>query len=716
MSKRAGYADVEIRILERQEQGYPVEITVDDAQEFPRGYLDPSFLPWHSEDDPERDGQRIFQWLFNDERLRAAWVEVRGAQPLRRVRLRIDAAAPELHALPWELLHEAHADQTPIALAASGSTPFSRYLAGTWQPGGPILKRPIRILVVIPEPKDFATYGLEAFDTEAEWRNLQESVSGLANEGVVELVRLGAPSGAGFSIRDREGNQVTVGVSTTPPATFSALEAALKQGYHILHFVGHGAFDPQTGTALIVMANEQNEVEFIRDADFSAMLARLLAATDQRQDDKLRLVYLDSCATATRDTGDAFRGFAPALVRTGVPAVVAMQDLIEVTSGQAFSGAFYRQLLQHGQVDLACNEARGALLTAQLPGAEIPVLFMRLRNGLLFGQRGQILSDQASSFWNTLLDNIANGECTPFLGPGLTADFLPTPAEIAEELALSNSYPFLDHRDLPSVAQFIGTTDLRRLLREVQRITADGFRRRLGLKPDGRVGRQRLTEVITAADWSQVCQQLVENEIHHQLADLRLPLYITTNQDNFMALALEARLGHPTRRILVDWRTARQQIGRPQYNLDPPASPDDPVVLHLFGSLGDDQELLSVVLTEDDHLDYLARIARDYEYLLPTDVTSALASTTLLFLGYHIDDLALKVILRGLLTNLDLERWGMLHVAVQVEADTAEDAKQNEVIRYFERYFSRSKIDVYWGSAHQFVSDLATRWQEYQHG
>jgi hypothetical protein len=465
------------------------------------------------------------------------------------------------------------------------------------------------------------------------------------------------------------------------------------------------------------MANERNEVELIRDTDFSAMLARLLAATDQRQDDKLRLVYLDSCATATRDTGDAFRGFAPALVRAGVPAVVAMQDLIEVRSGQAFSSAFYRQLLQHGQVDLACNEARGALLTARLPGAEIPVLFMRLRNGLLFGQRGQILSDQASSFWNTLLDNIANGECTPFLGPGLTADFLPTPAEIAEELALSNGYPFRDRRDLPSVAQFIGTTDTRRLLREVQRITADGFRRRLGLKVDGRAGRQRLTEVIAAAHWSQVCRQLVENEIHHQLAELRLPLYITTNQDNFMALALAARLGHSARRILVDWRSpARQQIGRPQYNLNPPASPDDPVVLHLFGSLGDDQELLSVVLTEDDHLDYLAHIARDYEYLLPTDVTSALASTTLLFLGYRIDDLALKVILRGLLTNLDLERWGMLHVAVQVEADTAEEAVQNEVIRYFERYFSRSKIDVYWGSAHQFVSDLATRWQEYHHG
>ncbi|HMN31098.1 MAG TPA: SIR2 family protein, partial [Caldilineaceae bacterium] len=413
----------------------------------------------------------------------------------------------------------------------------------------------------------------------------------------------------------------------------------------------------------------------------------------------------------------AFRGFAPTLVRVGLPAVIAMQNQIVVSSGQAFSHAFYRQLMQHGQVDLACNEARAALLTAKLPDAAIPVLFMRLRNGVLFGQRGQILGDQADSFWNTLPDNTANGECTPFWGPGAPPGLLPSPAEIAQALAQDNHYPFLDTDDLPRVAQFLGTSDMRRLLREVQRVSIQGFLRRHGLKADAQSSRQRLTEVIAAADWAATSRVLFENEVHQQLADLQLPLYITTNFDNLMALALEARLGHPVRRLVVDWRQPpRQEVSHPHFDLDEPATADAPVVLHLFGSLGPDKELLSVVLTEDDHLDYLARIARDYEYLLPTSVNSALASTTLLFLGYRLDDLALKVILRGLLTNLDLQRWGMLHVAVQVEAETAEDARQNEVIRYFERYFSRSKIDVYWGSTQQFVADLAARWQEYRNG
>jgi len=46
MSKNLSYADLEIRILEQQAEGYPVEITFKGEQEFPRGYLAPDLLPW----------------------------------------------------------------------------------------------------------------------------------------------------------------------------------------------------------------------------------------------------------------------------------------------------------------------------------------------------------------------------------------------------------------------------------------------------------------------------------------------------------------------------------------------------------------------------------------------------------------------------------------------------------------------------------------------
>lgn len=103
MSVESTYADLEIRLLERQEGGYPVEMTLDREQEFPRGMLSPDILPWVPGISSTEDGERLFEWLFADDRLVAAWSEVRGQCPQRRIRLRIDAAAPELHVIPWEL-------------------------------------------------------------------------------------------------------------------------------------------------------------------------------------------------------------------------------------------------------------------------------------------------------------------------------------------------------------------------------------------------------------------------------------------------------------------------------------------------------------------------------------------------------------------------------------------------------------------------------------
>src|SRR4051794_37133796 len=107
------YADLEIRILERRPEGYPVEITLNHEQEFPRGYLTASVVPWVASPDPAQDGERLFQLLFADERVRAAWAEIRGQTLLRRVRLRIDESAPELHAIPWELLREVGPNAQP---------------------------------------------------------------------------------------------------------------------------------------------------------------------------------------------------------------------------------------------------------------------------------------------------------------------------------------------------------------------------------------------------------------------------------------------------------------------------------------------------------------------------------------------------------------------------------------------------------------------------
>jgi formylglycine-generating enzyme required for sulfatase activity len=60
-----------------------------------------------------------------------------------------------------------------------------------------------------------------------------------------------------------------------------------------------------------------------------------------------------------------------------------MQDFVAVETARTYTGAFYRQLLQHGIIDLASNQARQAVKSEKLPGSSIPVLFMRLPDGQL---------------------------------------------------------------------------------------------------------------------------------------------------------------------------------------------------------------------------------------------------------------------------------------------------------------------------------------------
>jgi hypothetical protein len=190
-------------------------------------------------------------------------------------------------------------------------------------------------------------------------------------------------------------------------------------------------------------------------------------------------------------------------------------------------------------------------------------------------------------------------------------------------------------------------------------------------------------------------RKILESEVHHHLADLGLPLYMTTNFDNFMSLGLKAR-GRDPRRESVPWsQLLHKDPGRSTYDLNPPATPEEPVVLHLFGL---DDDPFSMVLTEDDYLDYLAVLSREFEYLLPVSVQARLASTTCfsrLQAGRSGPE--------GDLAAAQEPGPGATGccVAVQIEASIVDQAMHEEVI--FQAYFSQSHPCLL-GSAQQFVT------------
>ena len=353
--------DVEISVRPGRRH-YDVELTIDGGQVFAGGHLTKSVLEWLPSGDPVQDGRYLFESLLNDRPIRRGWDRAEGqaeqSGACRRIRLRIDPAAAELQQLPWELLHD-----DSVTLAASEATPFSRYIPVEKPWGAEIGHRPVRVLAAIANPRDIvARYDLPPLNVDLERYLLASSLAEI----------------------DAEQIQLTF---LKPPVTLERLSRMLLQGYDWLHFVGHGRTNLRQGRVDLLMEDAQGNTRAIADHLFAGMLAR--------QGVRPQFVVLATCQSASLSNGNrvaetlaretwAMAGLAPQLVRLGVPAVVAMRGRVMMHTAQLITRHLYQGLVTHGIVDLALNQARGVLATAQCPGLAAPILYMHLPNGALW--------------------------------------------------------------------------------------------------------------------------------------------------------------------------------------------------------------------------------------------------------------------------------------------------------------------------------------------
>jgi hypothetical protein len=713
MLSSTAHADLELRILGRMPPDpsgtslYRIELTLDHAQEY-SGLADLDDLaPWDAitNETKEEYGARLFDRLLPEGDLRDAWNRMSGQSPLRRIRLRIDPDLPALHMIQWELLRLP--DGVPGAdLAIRTATPFSRYLPQQSQPGTPILARPVRVLVAIANPDGLEkTFGVQPVDVAQEYTNLLTATAGITDDDNQPLVQ--------FDLLE-------------PPCTLDAIRDRLKQGYHVLHFVGHGLFRPADAgkpeQAALLMADpaRNNTASLVKDVDIATMLANHLADTTVGDENRLRLVFLESCGTAKRDASDAFRGLAPRLVQAGVAAVVAMQDVIEVKTAGPFAATFYRQLLRHGLVDLACNEARAAVQALKLRGAEVPVLFMRLRSGELLRVQGELRGDlPEATFWSRLIANINKDTCIPFLGPRINRGILPGPETIAREVAASNGYRLADRDNLARVAQFEAFKDPDAFRATYLDILKQSLCRTFG-RPASldrkALSKASLTRLIAEIGWDTMIARVEELRIYDQLAALEMPLYITSSVDSLLIEAIKHRLGAHAgnaRRIGPRWRNT--EAGDPNHPpLDPAPAGATPYVFHLngFDDEADPSQLEHIAFSEDDMMTAFVRLARDQDAIIPSNLLRLLGSSSWVFLGYNLQDWEFRLALQGLLQQIaQVDSKRKLHVGVQFEsAASASGLTEEEVQAYLQTYLGqRFNITVYWGTPAQFVSQLHER-------
>lgn len=291
------------------------------------------------------------------------------------------------------------------------------------------------------------------------------------------------------------------------------------------------------------------------------------------------------------------------------------------------------------------------------------------------------MNDLSEADWNDLLDSIEEGLCTPFLGAGASTPWLPLGDEMAKLVCERFGVLFDQHKGLPRVAQNASHVDMEMQVRRFVAATC---------------------KLRNPPDFSNPMQ------LHRVLAMLPLRYYVTTNYDDYMSMALSAARRSPITEI-CQWHRATwdEKVNRRSKSTQAhEASIANPVVFHLHGSFADRE---SMVLTEDDYLDFLTATTT-HTWMLPPTIRKAF-SQKILFLGYALEDMTFKVAIRKL--SSQVRRMDLGHLTVQLvrdESDTAVGQQRRKVQLDTVRALLGRQAQIYWGTCDEFARELYAKW------
>jgi len=536
----------------------------------------------------------------------------------------------------------------------------SRFLASgqDWRPIRLRPKADLTALVVIANPQNLTSYKLAPVDVAGELARTQEAMAG------IQVTALAA--GGAVPLND--------------------FAAKLRKGFDILYLVCHGVLD-----------GDEPHL-FLDDTDLpipGTDLVQRIRELDQRP----RLVVLASCQSAGKG-GVGLSGLGPRLAEAGVPAVVAMQGNIFMNTASEFMKRFFTELLADGQIDRAMSVARGDVRNNN--DYWMPVLFLRLRSGRIWYVPG---FDGEFEQWGSICRFVRNGACVPILGPDVYEDFFGTARGLATELAKDADFPLDSHdqTDLAKVAQYILTQNSEQDVRgkvldeSIAQLEKAGAQL-LGKPVNGMAPVDLITEMVT---------ELVKKDDNPVtiLAGMNAKVFVNASSHSVLEIFLSqtkmnGKLKQPIP-LISEWRDERRDDRRkPEFLGDTTA--ERPYVYYVFGKIAQES---TWVLTEDDFFDYLIRTSR-YQ-LMPPVVSDALVDNSLLFLGFALDDWKFRVLFRMIQAKDGRELLRKYnHVGVQLDPGETTIANARRAKKYLERYFLNSKIDIYWGTAADFLREL----------
>jgi CHAT domain/SIR2-like domain len=717
------YADLEIGLHRRDGVTWRVEVRYSqqesDADINVEGALtvdiDPGALK-ELELDPEAYGRALGQALLGGDVGDAYRQAIAAAQTqgvTLRVRLFVGPSAAALHGLRWETMLDPR-DGSP--LLTDENIVFSRYLSSNdWRPVRLRPKSALRALVVVSGPTD-----LDRFQT-----------------------RVLAPVAVEDEVQRAQG-----GLSPLPTRVLSEhgevteerLFSELRDGCDVLYLVCHGYLAGDE--PFLLLENEDGTAARIRGG---ALVDRIRDLTKVP-----RLVVLASCQSAglgeakQTDDGGVLAALGPRLAEAGIPAVLAMQGDISMETVARFMPTFFHELQRDGQIDRAMAAARGAVRDRHDWWA--PTLFMRLRSGRIWYESGFGRTGEPFDQFPALVHEITNHRCTPILGPGLSDQLLGSRQEQAQRWAKNFHFPMAPHSrdDLPQVAQYLAVSQSYEFPRDelgqyVRAALVEGYRDQLpqDYYRDRKVKDLPLNKLLS--DVWRIRYPEGSLDPYAVLAKLPLPLYVTTQPANLLAEALRAEGKDPQvepcrwKRLDDDYpwderagtdtpewafvvehdpdkHRVASQAGWPTsvFERDRSYRPDErrPLVYHLFGHLA---RRRSLVITEDDYFDFLIGITRDKD-LVPSGVRRAFADSSLMFLGFRLDEWDFRVLFRSIVNQEGDRRKEHTHVAVQIDPEEGSTIEPDRARTYLEKYFQGSNITIYWGSTESFIKQLHDAW------
>ncbi|MGB6296540.1 MAG: CHAT domain-containing protein, partial [Rivularia sp. (in: cyanobacteria)] len=275
-------------------------------------------------------GEELFKLVFRSSEKAREFFQAATSDGLHNCELAITSDDFAILNLPWELLYSPSDRQFLAPSLAGMSRSLSDYAIRGEIPQLPQDK--LNILLVIARP-----YGETDIALKTIARPLLDSISDIRQKVNIKVLR---------------------------PPSFEEFERELsanKGFYHIVHFDGHGDFDPNSqgfqhslgglGQGVLVFENFDGSPQIVTAAQIAQNLA----------DCGVPIFVLNACKSA-QEGEDKFSSVATRLVSSGAKGVVAMAYSVYAVAAKHFIGRLYGELVKGANLSQAVAAGRKAVL------------------------------------------------------------------------------------------------------------------------------------------------------------------------------------------------------------------------------------------------------------------------------------------------------------------------------------------------------------------